>query len=52
MTHLTDHTILVGYGRVGNLIGNDLKQKKLPFLVIEASDSTPSANSGRAASKR
>ena len=41
-THLTDHTILVGYGRVGNLIGNDLKQKKLPFLVIEASDSTVS----------
>src|SRR5690242_1299595 len=27
VTHLTDHTILVGYGRVGNLIGNDLKQK-------------------------
>jgi len=42
VTHLTDHTILVGHGRVGNLIGNDLKQKKLPFLVIEASDSTVS----------
>ena len=42
VTHLTGHTILVGYGRVGNLIGNDLKQKKLPFLVIEASDSTAS----------
>ena len=42
VTHLTDHTILVGYGRVGNLIGNDLKQKKLPFLVIEASDGTVS----------
>ena len=42
VTHLTDHTILVGYGRVGNLIGNDLKQKKLPFLVIEVSDSTVS----------
>jgi CPA2 family monovalent cation:H+ antiporter-2 len=42
VTHLTDHTILVGYGRVGNLIGNDLRQKKLPFLVIEASDSTVS----------
>jgi monovalent cation:H+ antiporter-2, CPA2 family len=40
VTHLRDHTILVGYGRVGNIIGNDLKQKKLPFLVIEASDST------------
>jgi len=42
VTHLTDHTILVGHGRVGNLIGNDLKQKRLPFLVIEASDSTVS----------
>ena len=42
VTHLMDHTILVGYGRVGNLIGNDLKQKKLPFLVIEASDGTVS----------
>jgi monovalent cation:H+ antiporter-2, CPA2 family len=42
VTHLTDHTILVGYGRVGNIIGNDLKQKKLPFLVIEASDGTVS----------
>jgi len=42
VTHLTDHTILVGYGRVGNLIRNDLKQKKLPFLVIEASDGTVS----------
>jgi monovalent cation:H+ antiporter-2, CPA2 family len=42
VTLLTDHTILVGYGRVGNIIGNDLKQKKLPFLVIEASDSTVS----------
>ena len=40
VTHLRDHTILVGYGRVGNIIGNDLKQKQLPFLVIEASDST------------
>jgi CPA2 family monovalent cation:H+ antiporter-2 len=38
VTHLRDHTILVGYGRVGNIIGNDLKQKKLPFLVIEVSD--------------
>jgi CPA2 family monovalent cation:H+ antiporter-2 len=38
VTHLKDHTILVGYGRVGNIIGNDLKQKDLPFLVIEVSE--------------
>jgi CPA2 family monovalent cation:H+ antiporter-2 len=38
VTHLRDHTILVGYGRVGNIIGNDLKQKQLPFLVLEVSE--------------
>jgi monovalent cation:H+ antiporter-2, CPA2 family len=38
VTQLKDHTILVGYGRVGNIIGNDLKQKELPFLVIEVSE--------------
>jgi CPA2 family monovalent cation:H+ antiporter-2 len=38
VTQLTDHTILIGYGRVGNIIGEALKQKKQPFLVIETSD--------------
>lgn len=40
VTQLTDHTVLVGYGRVGNIIGNDLKQKRQPFLVLEVSDGT------------
>jgi len=34
-TSLTDHTILVGYGRVGSLVGQALREKALPFLVIE-----------------
>jgi CPA2 family monovalent cation:H+ antiporter-2 len=36
-TTLADHTILVGYGRVGKIIGAALREKKERFLVI-ASD--------------
>jgi CPA2 family monovalent cation:H+ antiporter-2 len=39
-TALTEHAILVGCGRVGNLIGEVLKRSGRPFLVIEAADST------------
>ena len=39
-TALTDHTILIGYGRVGSLIGKSLKEAGLPFLVIEDADKT------------
>jgi CPA2 family monovalent cation:H+ antiporter-2 len=34
-TTLTDHTILVGYGRVGSLVGQALRERALPYLVIE-----------------
>jgi CPA2 family monovalent cation:H+ antiporter-2 len=34
-TLLTGHAILVGYGRVGSLIGETLKERGVPFLVIE-----------------
>jgi len=37
-TGQTDHTILVGYGRVGAIVGDSLKQRQLPFLAIEATD--------------
>ena len=37
-TALDDHTILVGYGRVGSLIGHSLKDAELPFLAIEDAD--------------
>ncbi|MEP9386698.1 cation:proton antiporter [Mesorhizobium sp. KR9-304] len=39
-TALTDHTILIGYGRVGSLVGQSLKARNMPFLVIEDADKT------------
>lgn len=39
-TPLTDHTILVGYGRVGSIIADALAQKNKPFLVIEDAEDT------------
>jgi monovalent cation:H+ antiporter-2, CPA2 family len=36
-TALTEHTILVGYGRVGRIIGTALRERKERFLVIETS---------------
>jgi len=37
-TTLTGHTILIGYGRVGRLVGESLKLAGEPFLVIEDGD--------------
>ena len=34
-TALSDHTILVGFGRVGGIVGLGLKQAGKPFLVVE-----------------
>ena len=39
-TALTGHSILIGYGRVGSLVGAALKEAALPFLVIEDADKT------------
>lgn len=39
-TKLTGHTILIGYGRVGSLVGQSLKDAGMPFLVIEDSAKT------------
>ncbi|TGQ71014.1 Kef family K(+) transporter [Mesorhizobium sp. M00.F.Ca.ET.186.01.1.1] len=39
-TGLANHTILIGYGRVGSLVGAALKQAALPFLAIEDADKT------------
>ena len=39
-TSLTNHAILIGYGRVGSLVGASLKEATLPFLVIEDADKT------------
>jgi CPA2 family monovalent cation:H+ antiporter-2 len=37
LTQLRDHAIIVGYGRVGSVIGTALKQQGIPFAVIERS---------------
>ena len=37
-TALRGHAILVGYGRVGSIVGQNLKSSRTPFLVIEDSD--------------
>ncbi|PSH69854.1 Kef family K(+) transporter [Phyllobacterium brassicacearum] len=39
-TTLTDHAVLIGYGRVGSLVGDALKEIGKPFLVIEDADKT------------
>jgi CPA2 family monovalent cation:H+ antiporter-2 len=38
-TALTDHSVLVGYGRVGSVVGTALTARGEPFVVIEDSDS-------------
>jgi CPA2 family monovalent cation:H+ antiporter-2 len=37
-TGLTGHAVLVGYGRVGSLVGESLRAGQRPFLVIEDAD--------------
>ena len=37
-TTLTDHVVLVGHGRVGGVISEELAEKKVPLLVIESDD--------------
>jgi monovalent cation:H+ antiporter-2, CPA2 family len=34
-TRLSDHAVLIGYGRVGRLVGQGLAEKGWPLLVIE-----------------
>jgi len=38
VTRLTDHVVLVGYGRVGSVIGAALIDAKVPLLVIESDE--------------
>jgi CPA2 family monovalent cation:H+ antiporter-2 len=37
-TALTHHVVLVGYGRVGNIVGQALRERRESFLVIEDAD--------------
>jgi len=34
-TNMKDHMVLVGFGRVGSRVGEELEREQLPFLVIE-----------------
>jgi CPA2 family monovalent cation:H+ antiporter-2 len=34
-THATNHVVLIGYGRVGRIVAGDLKDKQIPFVLIE-----------------
>jgi K+:H+ antiporter len=38
VTTLTDHAVVVGYGRVGSRVGDAVRQKECPLLVIEDSE--------------
>jgi CPA2 family monovalent cation:H+ antiporter-2 len=38
VTALHDHAVVVGYGRVGSVIGEELMRRKVPLLVIEEQD--------------
>jgi CPA2 family monovalent cation:H+ antiporter-2 len=42
-TGLSGHTILVGYGRVGSLVGESLRKAAVPFLVVEDADKAVTA---------
>jgi monovalent cation:H+ antiporter-2, CPA2 family len=46
-TGLTDHVVLVGYGRVGRFVADTLGQHRVPALLIE--EIRPSANEARGA---
>ncbi len=37
-TALVDHVVLVGHGRVGGLIAADLRERGVPFIVVEESE--------------
>jgi K+:H+ antiporter len=37
-TKLTNHVVLVGYGRVGSVIGAELRQAQIPLLVFESDE--------------
>jgi voltage-gated potassium channel len=38
IAHLKDHFIICGYGRIGRIIASGLRQKKVPFVVIDRDD--------------
>ncbi|HVY41744.1 MAG TPA: YbaL family putative K(+) efflux transporter [Hyphomicrobiaceae bacterium] len=37
-THLRDHVVLVGHGRVGRIVGAGLEEAGMPLLIIESNE--------------
>jgi K+:H+ antiporter len=46
-TNATNHVVLIGYGRVGRIVSADLREKQIPFLLIE--ETRPAALQAREA---
>lgn len=46
-TNATNHVVLIGYGRVGRIVSADLKEKQIPFVLIE--EIRPTAQQAREA---
>jgi CPA2 family monovalent cation:H+ antiporter-2 len=46
-TNATNHVVLIGYGRVGRIVSADLREKQIPFLLIE--EIRPAAQQAREA---
>ena len=38
VTQLTNHVVLVGYGRVGSVVGAELKAANVPLFVVESDE--------------
>jgi CPA2 family monovalent cation:H+ antiporter-2 len=38
VTRLKDHVVLVGHGRVGSVVSDELRKAKIPFLVVESDE--------------
>lgn len=38
IANLRDHAIICGYGRMGSIVAEELKEKSHPFLIIDASE--------------
>jgi CPA2 family monovalent cation:H+ antiporter-2 len=43
LTQLTNHVVLVGYGRVGSVVGAALKEANVPLLVFETDEDVVAA---------
>ena len=42
-TSLTNHAVIIGYGRVGTILGTRLREDKQPYLIIEDRKQTAEA---------